>query len=113
MTGTPLVDGRTGQLPGHVVDRGRADPVLTPGAPVANRRALSPQELAVGPCSGCGGVIVPMIYGYPGMELFALADIGQAVLGGCVLPEDGPVASYACARCGTPVRLSPTASGTR
>ena len=87
--------------------------VLTTGAPVANRRALSPQELAVGPCSDCGGVIVLIIYGLPGMELFALAGSGQAVLGGCVLPEDGPVASYACARCRTPVRLSPTASDTR
>ena len=49
-------------------------------------------------CPHCGNREgIPIVYGYPSMELAEEAEKGKVVLGGCCVMEDNPV--YHCDRC--------------
>ncbi len=59
-------------------------------------------EAANGPlvvCPGCGAeTVVPVVYGFPGVELFEAAERREVVLGGCSMGIHNPEA--ACTACG-------------
>lgn len=55
----------------------------------------SPQA---GSCVRCGGVSVPIAYGYPGREMWEAQDRGELVLGGCTMDAGMPVS--VCRDCG-------------
>ena len=42
--------------------------------------------------------VLPIAYGFPGPEMFALAERGEIVLGGCIIGEHNP--NRACLDCG-------------
>jgi hypothetical protein len=41
-----------------------------------------------GPCPGCGGPGVPIVFGFPGSELIEAEARGEVILGGCCPPMD-------------------------
>jgi len=47
-------------------------------------------------CSECRGPVVPIVYGFPGPDMFEAANRGDIVLGGCTLFPDSPTHSCAC-----------------
>ena len=50
-------------------------------------------------CGRCGDGMVPIAYGYPGIELIEAEQRGEVVLGGCTFDGDMPrLACPACAR---------------
>ncbi|NLN86085.1 MAG: hypothetical protein GX133_00495 [Syntrophomonadaceae bacterium] len=50
-------------------------------------------------CPVCGSKdSIPIVYGYPGMELFEQERAGKVRLGGCVISEGQP--EYSCQKCG-------------
>lgn len=52
-------------------------------------------------CTHCGGVTLPIAYGYPGPGLFAAAERGEVALGGCMVSEGQP--TRRCRDCQQPV----------
>lgn len=50
---------------------------------------------AGGPCGQCGRALVPVVYGFPGHELWERAKRGEVVIGGCI-PMDK---AWACSHC--------------
>jgi len=52
-------------------------------------------------CPECESAdVVPIVYGLPAPELFASADRGEVVLGGCVVGFAGDDPTHACKACG-------------
>jgi hypothetical protein len=49
-------------------------------------------------CPDCGGAVLPVVFGFPGPELFEAAERGEILLGGCCMEGDGPVRE--CNGCG-------------
>ena len=50
-----------------------------------------------GRCSQCGTPMVPIVYGFPGPEMWDAAERGDIVLGGCVMsPFPEPTHSCSC-----------------
>jgi hypothetical protein len=48
-------------------------------------------------CVLCDSAVVPIVYGMPGSELLEVAERGEVILGGCVLPAAGePTRSCQC-----------------
>lgn len=41
-------------------------------------------------CAACGTTLVPIVYGYPGPDLFEKEEQGEVLLGGCVIDDDAP-----------------------
>lgn len=59
-------------------------------------------------CRRCGGRLVPIIWGYPGPDLFEESTRGTVALGGCVLPTPGePHPVKACRACGWELSVEP------
>jgi hypothetical protein len=59
-------------------------------------------------CLSCGGDMVPIAYGYPGVEMWEAEQRGEIVLGGCCLDPGLP--TEVCRECGqmqTWGRISP------
>ena len=61
---------------------------------------LAPGRLPLGlkVCPQCEGDLVPIVYGLPGPELFAAADRGEVLLGGCIVSDSDP--RVQCRECG-------------
>jgi hypothetical protein len=51
-----------------------------------------------GHCPSCGGPMLPIVYGYPGIETREAEQRGEIVLGGCTVGPGMPVVS--CRACG-------------
>lgn len=50
-------------------------------------------------CPACGSrERVPIVFGYPGSEMFEDSEKGKIVLGGCVVGGDDP--TWHCSACG-------------
>lgn len=50
-------------------------------------------------CPKCGSTdVVPILYGYPGPEMFEAAERGEIELGGCCVTDDDP--QRLCKACG-------------
>jgi hypothetical protein len=50
------------------------------------------------PCPVCGDTaVVPIIYGLPTSEAFAMVERGEAALGGCVISREAP--RWRCKAC--------------
>jgi len=57
----------------------------------------------VGPdtCPKCGAAtLVPVVFGFPGPDMFDDADAGRIVLGGCCIDESDPPNPRECTTCG-------------
>ena len=54
------------------------------------------------PCPHCGKTdkVIPIIYGYPGEDLFRKQQAGKVRLGGCCVSEDGKDPEWYCKRDG-------------
>ena len=53
-------------------------------------------------CPRCGSTdAVPIIYGYPDVELGMAAERGEIVLGGCLIGDESP--DFECRGCGNPL----------
>lgn len=51
------------------------------------------------PCPKCGALSgVKVMYGYPSNEAFEAEQLGELVLGGCMIGEGDP--THACTECG-------------
>lgn len=55
------------------------------GAGRSDRRA---GDEKAGPCPGCGGPGIPIVFGFPGDDLIEAEARGEVILGGCCLPSD-------------------------
>lgn len=53
-------------------------------------------------CLSCGSKLVPIVYGYPGSDLWRRSERGEVVLGGCLIFAGQP--THQCGSCGTPSR---------
>ena len=52
-------------------------------------------------CLICGKEsVVRVVYGYPSPGMFAAADAGRIVLGGCVITGPDTMPRWACTNCG-------------
>ena len=49
-------------------------------------------------CPTCGAPTTPLVYGYPGVDLWEASERGEVVLGGCLVPGDRP--TRRCTSCG-------------
>lgn len=50
-------------------------------------------------CPGCSSPrVVPIVFGYPGHEMFEAAERGEIELGGCVVTYSDP--KWTCVTCG-------------
>lgn len=53
-------------------------------------------------CPVCGSdAVVPIVYGFPGPDLWAAAEQGSVAIGGCIVSEDAPTGR--CRACGARV----------
>lgn len=50
-------------------------------------------------CPVCGATPVPIVYGYPGIEMIEAERRGEVVLGGCVVWDGQP--TRRCPTCGS------------
>ena len=51
-------------------------------------------------CPNCGSArVVPILYGYPSLEMFQAADRGEIALGGCLISGNDPMTL--CLNCET------------
>ena len=41
-------------------------------------------------CPTCGAVLIPIIYGFPGGDMFEQAERGEIELGGCCVSDNDP-----------------------
>jgi hypothetical protein len=51
-----------------------------------------------GHCPRCGGPMLPIVYGYPGIEMREAEQRGEIVLGGCTVDSGMP--AFSCRSCG-------------
>lgn len=52
-------------------------------------------------CGTCGGVVLPVLYGFPTHVAFEKAEAGKLILGGCCIPEDyNEIVDWVCKECG-------------
>lgn len=52
-------------------------------------------------CQNCGGVVLPILYGFPTHAAFEMAEAWKLILGGCCIPEDtDEIADWVCKECG-------------
>lgn len=49
-------------------------------------------------CPSCGAATVPIVYGYPGADLWEASERGEVVLGGCMVYDGRP--TRRCPACG-------------
>lgn len=55
------------------------------------------------PCPNCGGDLLLIRYGEPGISMMRAARRGEIVLGGCIVSESDP--DLECAACGEQFRV--------
>jgi len=48
-------------------------------------------------CPDCDGVLVPIMYGMPGIDTFERAAAGEVILGGCIIMDGQP--TWQCLDC--------------
>ena len=58
----------------------------------------TPDPQQPGSCARCGGVLVPIAYGYPGLEMIQAEERGEIMLGGCTMDPGMPTG--VCRDCG-------------
>lgn len=64
-------------------------------------------EAGTGPsCPQCGSTMTPIVYGYPGPDMFEAEERGEVVIGGCVVFDGRP--SWRCTSC-QPLSSAPRA----
>ena len=86
-----------GTPPAHtgVMSSQPADGSVGPLSPSArNRRDRAAVTKAN--CPKCGGPLLPVVYGLPGIELAEAERRGELLLGGCTVFPDAPTHSCAC-----------------
>lgn len=49
-------------------------------------------------CGRCGRAMLPIAYGYPGLETIEAEQRGELVIGGCTVYDGMP--AFACTECG-------------
>ena len=54
------------------------------------------------PCPSCGGKLLLIRYGMPGISMMEAANRGEIILGGCIISEGDP--DLECADCGKQFR---------
>jgi len=47
-------------------------------------------------CPTCGAKMIPIVYGYPTVELFEAAERGEVFLGGCCIMDYNPAFACSC-----------------
>jgi hypothetical protein len=57
-----------------------------------------PEQQKPATCLACGGRMVPIAYGYPGVEMWEAEQRGEIVLGGCCVDPGMP--TEMCRECG-------------
>ncbi len=66
------------------------------------RTELIPATTALPPCPRCGARDpVPIVYGYPDLELGEAERRGEVILGGCLVGPESP--EFECRACGVPL----------
>jgi hypothetical protein len=60
---------------------------------------MTEDEKTDGPpsCPRCQKAMVPVVYGYPGGDMFQAAERGEIVLGGCLVYDGQP--AWSCTSC--------------
>jgi len=85
--GTPL--NHDGVMPSQRAD-GSVDP-LSSSATRSDRAPVTKVN-----CPRCGGPLLPVVYGLPGIDLAEAERRGELLLGGCTVFPDAPTHSCAC-----------------
>ena len=82
------------------------------GLPAASRQEGTLPEPITARCPSCGKIarMTPIVFGYPGVELWTAERRGEVVLGGCVVGPTDP--THRCVACNTSVQLPEGADGT-